>query len=138
MLSPITPLAASNSTGGGLQTPKTQTEATSSSLDYDNFLQLLVTQLKNQDPLSPMEDTEYVAQLATFSNVEQNIITNERLARLETLSTLGSAQNLIGHDVKPADGAAGTVKEVKVTSEGAYAVLTDGREVPLGAGLTIS
>jgi len=40
-------------------------------LDKEAFLQLLVTQLKNQDPLSPMDNTEFVAQLAQFSSLEQ-------------------------------------------------------------------
>lgn len=45
----------------------------SGSLDKEAFLQLLVAQMQNQDPLSPMEGTEYVNQLATFTNVEQAI-----------------------------------------------------------------
>lgn len=44
---------------------------TSSELGKDAFLQLLVTQLENQDPLEPMDDTEFVSQLAEFSNLEQ-------------------------------------------------------------------
>lgn len=43
----------------------------SSALDKDAFLRLLVTQLSNQDPLSPMEDREFIAQMAQFSSLEQ-------------------------------------------------------------------
>jgi flagellar basal-body rod modification protein FlgD len=45
----------------------------------DTFLQLLVAQLKNQDPLKPQDGAEFVAQLAQFSNLEQSIATREDL-----------------------------------------------------------
>jgi flagellar basal-body rod modification protein FlgD len=47
--------------------------------DFETFLALLTTQMRNQDPLKPMESTEFVAQLASFSSVEQQIRSNERL-----------------------------------------------------------
>lgn len=56
--------------------PKTQK---SDSLDKDAFLNLLVTQLKNQDPLNPMEDKEFIAQMAQFSSLEQMKNMNENL-----------------------------------------------------------
>lgn len=132
MIAPVSALPSA------AQPQSPSTSAGTPTVDYDTFLQLLVTQLKNQDPLSPMEDTEYVAQLATFSNVEQNILTNRHLESLTTLATLGDAGGLIGRTMTPANGDAGTVREVKISSEGAFAVLDDGREVPLGAGLSIS
>jgi flagellar basal-body rod modification protein FlgD len=52
--------------------------------DFQTFLQLLTTQLKNQDPLNPMESTEYATQLATFSGVEQQVRTNELLESLSS------------------------------------------------------
>ena len=48
-------------------------------IDFQNFLTLLTTQLRNQDPLSPLESTEFVAQLASFSSVEQLVNVNKRL-----------------------------------------------------------
>ena len=57
---------ASGTSGTGLADAKAK-----NSLDYDDFLNLLVTQLKYQDPLSPMENTEFLAQNAQFSTVEQ-------------------------------------------------------------------
>lgn len=128
--------AAADGAGTASNTTATGTLGTPT-LDYDAFLQLLVTQMKNQDPLDPMSDTEYVAQLATFSNVEQNIITNKRLSEIITRSTIGDAQNLIGRTIAPPDGDAGQVTAVRVTSDGAFAILADGRSVPLEDGLTI-
>jgi flagellar basal-body rod modification protein FlgD len=51
-------------------------------LGRDDFLKLLIAQLENQDPLQPAEDTEFVAQLATFSSLEQLITANDNLESL--------------------------------------------------------
>lgn len=50
--------------------------------DFQTFLTLLTAQMRNQDPLKPLESTEFVAQLATFSSVEQQVQTNEKLSQL--------------------------------------------------------
>ncbi len=57
------------------------------SLDKDAFLQLLVTQMKYQDPLEPTDNTEYVSQLATFSELEnmQNLVSNTDMQRASML-----------------------------------------------------
>ncbi|MEZ4440224.1 MAG: FlgD immunoglobulin-like domain containing protein [Polyangiaceae bacterium] len=71
-------------------------------VDKEAFLQLLVAQLKNQDPLSPVDGTEWVAQLATFSEVEQSLAQTEQLNLLSVQLT-GIASNeaigLIGKSV---------------------------------------
>lgn len=59
--------------------------------DFDTFLQLLTAQLENQDPLKPLESTEFVAQLAQFSAVEQQIQTNDQLTSI--LDALGGGAN---------------------------------------------
>lgn len=65
----------------------TSTSNSSSSLDKDAFLQLLVTQMKYQDPLEPTENTEYVSQLATFSELEEmeNFNSNSSITRATSL-----------------------------------------------------
>jgi hypothetical protein len=76
------------------QSPSTaETDQTVITADFQTFLQLLTTQLKNQDPLNPMESTEYATQLATFSGVEQQVRTNELLETLSNgYATLGLGQ----------------------------------------------
>jgi len=67
--------------------------------DFDTFLQMLTTQIKNQDPLNPMESTDFATQLATFSGVEQQVQTNELLRSLGaggSLGGLGEHANWVG------------------------------------------
>ena len=77
-------------------------------LGKDDFLQLLVTQLKNQDPLNPSDPTEFTAQLAQFSSLEQLFNVNENLAQMNTgsaeLERL-SALSLIGREIVSESGS---------------------------------
>ncbi|MEQ1954255.1 flagellar hook assembly protein FlgD [Mesorhizobium sp. CN2-181] len=113
--------------------------AAKTAVDYQSFLRLLVAQMKNQDPTNPMDSTQYVAQLASFSQVEQSVQINSRLDQLLQASTLTQADALIGRTVTSADGKlSGEVKEVRLTTGGAVAVLVSGKEIPVGAGIVIS
>jgi flagellar basal-body rod modification protein FlgD len=125
--------ASSNSAGNKTTTEKSNT------LDYNAFLQLLITQLKNQDPTAPMDPTEQVSQLATFSAVEQQVKTNAKLDSLLTSFALSQADSVIGRTVTSADGeTSGKVASVRIVDGGAVAVLANGSEVTLGSGVTIS
>lgn len=71
-------------------------------MDKDAFLLLLVTQFKHQDPLNPMEDREFVAQLAQFSSLEQEMNSNEKLQTMidmQTKDQMLSAASYIGKEV---------------------------------------
>ena len=68
--------------------------ASAISADFDTFLQLLTTQLRSQDPLKPVASTEFVAQLASFSTVEQQARTNKLLEQL--VAGLGPETGLSG------------------------------------------
>lgn len=115
------------------------TTASAAALDYNTFLSLLVEQMKNQDPTKPMDSTEYVAQLATFSNVEQSIQTNTNLTELLQASYLSQAGSMVGRTITSHDGSiSGTVSEVRVLDDGIVAVLDDGQEVSVGGGVTVS
>ena len=78
-------------------TAKTGDDALASlSGDYTNFLTLLTTQLKNQDPLSPMDATQFTQQLVQFSAVEQQINGNKKLDQLIGLQSTANAYGAVG------------------------------------------
>lgn len=86
--------------GQASQTNQTQTSAVSS--DFETFLQMLTVQMQNQDPLNPVESTDFAVQLATFSSVEQQVLTNQHLTSLANslgVSGLGDQAALIGRQV---------------------------------------
>ena len=115
------------------------TQSTSkTAVDYQSFLKLLIAEMKNQDPTKPMDSTQYVAQLATFSQVEQSVQTNTKLDQIMQSSALSQADALIGRSITSADGnTTGVVASVKLASNGLIAVLQNGTEVPVGAGVSI-
>lgn len=83
--------------------------AATAASDFQSFLQLLTAQLRNQDPLSPLDSTQFVEQLASFSAVEQQIATNTKLDALAErlgVSAIDEASQWIGKDVEAASGAA--------------------------------
>ena len=107
-------------------------------VDYQSFLKLLVAQMKNQDPTAPMESTDYIAQLATFSQVEQSIQSNTKLDSILQASALAQAGSVIGKHVTSADGATkGVVTEVRLTRTAVNAKLGNGGEVTMGPGVVI-
>jgi flagellar basal-body rod modification protein FlgD len=101
--------------------------------DFDTFLTLLTAQIRHQDPLKPVDNTEFVAQLATFSNVEQAIRGNELLegiaARLDR-QDMAAAGAWIGLEVRhggavPADRPTVLHADVPAAADRAELVATD-------------
>ena len=107
-------------------------------LDYNDFLTLLMAEMKNQDPTQPMDPSQMVSQLATVSEVGQSVQMNANLSALLTSTSLSQAESLIGKNITSADGSAsGQVTSVSVTSAGAVATLANGVTVPLADGATV-
>ena len=114
------------------------TAATTQSLGYNDFLTLLMAEMKNQDPTQPMDPSALVSQLATVSEVGQSVQTNTTLASLLTATSLSQAEQLIGRTVTSADGTtSGQVASVSVTSTGAVATLANGGTVSLADGASV-
>ena len=114
-------------------------QTSKTAVDYQSFLKLLIAEMKNQDPTKPMDSTAYVAQLATFSQVEQSVQTNTKLDQIMSSSALSQADAIIGRSITSADGkTTGIVASVTLASSGLIAVLQDGTQVPVGAGVSIT
>ena len=109
------------------------------SVNYDSFLKLLIAQMKNQDPTSPMDASEQISQLASFSQVEQTIQTNNHLKSMLQAEALTRAGDIVGKYIMSADDTVtGKVKEVQVYSDGVMAVTEGGGKVLLQAGVVVS
>ncbi len=113
-----------------------------SALGKDAFMDLLVTQLKNQNPLEPAKNEEMLAQLAQFSSLEQMEELNENIIGLAVLqqsnalmSQLTNSSALIDKSVQYVDPSTGTemwgtVSSVKIV-DGLAVLNIDGKDVPL-------
>ena len=109
-----------------------------STLNYNDFLKLMVAQLRNQDPLNPTDSTQYMSQIAQFSSVEQGINTNAKLDQLLVNSNISQASTMIGLSLTSADGSvSGIVTSVRIDSTGSTAILNNGKEVPITQGVVL-
>jgi flagellar basal-body rod modification protein FlgD len=84
-------------------------------LDRDDFLKILITQLQHQDPSAPLEDKEFISQMAQFSSLEQMTNMSQGFAKLSGLLASSEASGFLGKTVEIADGAnkiTGPVTEV--------------------------
>ncbi|BAI72482.1 flagellar basal-body rod modification protein [Azospirillum sp. B510] len=84
------------------KTPQTDAQKTASATkglgdNFQTFLTMLTTQMKNQDPLKPLDTNDMTKQLVDFANVEQNIGTNSRLDKLVQLQSAGTASTNLAY-----------------------------------------
>ena len=88
-----------NHFSGSIKQATTQSSDELSGLGEGAFIKLLLAQLQNQDPLKPMEDKEFIAQLAQFNSLNQLTQMNRTLEELMTAQALGQGSALIGKTV---------------------------------------
>lgn len=89
----ITTDYSGTTTATATSTKGTDNAGTALSSDYNTFLKMLTTQMQNQDPLNPVDSSDYAQQLATFSGVEQQIQTNTLLTTLiAQMGSMGMSQ----------------------------------------------
>lgn len=128
---------------------KYTTESDNSTLGKDAFLQILITQLQNQDPTNPMDDREFISQMAQFSSLEQMQNMTKAMGNLlesQLQTQLMSYTAFVGKEVKwhevteelDKDGkpivneGKGTVVEVKFKDGAPLFVLDSGKEIKTG------
>jgi len=114
-------------------------DGSSANLNYNNFLQLLIAQMKYQDPTDPMDASEQISQLATFSQVEQSVKMNTNLSSLIQAQSFSQASDMIGKYITSADDkVSGLVKQVEVYSDGLVAITEKGDKVLVQPGIILS
>lgn len=116
-------------------------------IGQDQFLQLLVAQLQNQDPLDPVSDREFIAQLATFSQLQQTTNVNTNLgalnasfAQMLALQQLTQGADLVGKtvDFARADGTTGSGRVESLNVENGNYLLKIGNDtIDLGQVRTV-
>ncbi|MBP8129598.1 MAG: flagellar hook capping protein [Candidatus Hydrogenedentes bacterium] len=140
----VDPAPATAAKAAGVGTSAKASTAASEDLDTDAFLQLLMEQIRNQDPLEPMDNDEMLAQLAQFASLEQMNNLNDSFQTLayqvafltgniDQLNFI-SAQGMIGRYVEGVNLEGEEVKGIveSVTLDGSIVVLTvDGEPLPM-------
>ena len=111
-------------------------------LDNGDFMKLLTESLKNQNPLSPVEGTDFVAQLAQMSTLEQMQAMNANFESMLKLQQLTQGSGLLGKRVSFANTDSGVTEEGLVSRilvrDGTIYLDIDGREVPINLVLGVS
>jgi flagellar basal-body rod modification protein FlgD len=108
-------------TGGATTTTGTTTKS-NTTVDKQEFMNMLVTQLKYQNPLSPMDGTDFTAQLAQFSSLEQMTGINNGVTSLNNIMGAG----LIGKEVNMKDTTTSTISGITFDKGTTYLKLANG------------
>ena len=134
--------SATDKTGNGSTPTGSTPTASTNAVNYNTFLQLLIAEMKNQDPTNPTDTSQYMSQFAQMSSVEQAMQTNTKLDALLSSSALSQADGLIGRTATFTDSTgttmSGKITSVSINSDGSIATLDNGTKVLIGAGLTLS
>lgn len=101
-------------------------------LGKDEFLNLLVTQLKHQDPLNPVEDKEFIAQMAQFSALEQMYNLNSNVSSMKAFALIGTeiTAEIIDNVTGKMEVITGEVESVLVNGN-EVKVIVDGKDIPI-------
>ncbi|MBC8324336.1 MAG: flagellar hook assembly protein FlgD [Verrucomicrobia subdivision 3 bacterium] len=91
---------ATQITGLQAEAPEANERVPVKMLGQNEFLKLLVTQMRNQDPMQPVSDTEFIAQMAQFSSLEQTKTMSADITKLRQGNDFLQATNLLGKEVR--------------------------------------
>ena len=129
---PVSPVNSTNSSSSAAA--QLQAQLPQQTLTQEDFLQLLVAQLSQQDPLNPVSDTDFAAQMAQFSALEESQEMEQNMASIQANGMLGQTVQL-----QTAQGAlaSGVVTGV-VYQAGVPSVVVNGQSYPLNQIVSVS
>lgn len=130
--------ATPQKSANGSLLPGSAAKATPGTLSKDQFLKLLIEQLKHQDPLSPMQNTEFTSQMAQFSQLEQLYNVNTNLTSMtqaslsannaQSLGLIGKEIKAAGNSIEVANGNTSTLNfNLPSTASGASVAISDAK-----------
>jgi len=128
-----TGISATQNTNQELETERTSLDG-NNGLGQDAFFKLLITQLQNQDPLNPMEDRQFISQMAEFSSLEKTEKLYSLLEDKLSSNQVIDNSNLIGKEITAnVEGVElkGMVDAVKSSNDKVLAVLENGSEIEI-------
>jgi flagellar basal-body rod modification protein FlgD len=102
------PVTAIGGTATSASTSNAQAASNAFGLGFDSLLKIILTQLTYQDPLKPMENFEFVSQLAQFSQIQQGQVMSDYLGQLVSAQATAQATGLLGRKVDIASGTSGS------------------------------
>lgn len=136
----ITVSPATVASGSQLTTSSSESRIPVKTLGQDDFLKLLVTRLKSQDPLNPQSDTDFIAQMAQFSALEESVATGKKIAALQDTQAFEQANGLLGRVVNLQAGnntqLSGTVSAVTLEA-GTPRIVVNGQPYDLSQVLEV-
>ena len=134
-VSPANLISAADSTAPG------STRIPAKTLTQDDFLRLVTAQLTNQDPMNPQSDTQFIAQMAQFSALEQSKSMQQDIAKLQTDQQFMQANSMLGRAVALQDNQGnlinGTVSAIQIQA-GTPQIVVNGQAYDLSTVLSIA
>lgn len=131
--------AASGLVSNGATPTDTVTGGTQQTLTQNDFLQLLVAQMENQDPTNPQSDTDMAAQMAQFTSLTQSSAMSASLSALQANSLIGSTVTV--QTDSTGDTTSGVVQSVKLgasSSDGTPQIMINGTAYDLSAVISVT
>ncbi len=117
----------------------------SKTMGQTEFLSLLVTQMRNQDPLKPVSDTEFIAQMAQFTNLEQTKEMSLDVQKLRQSYALTQGTGLLGKEVKVATGenedqvfTKGIVTDLEINKDGDVSLIVNNQAYALDSVIAVN
>jgi len=116
-------------------TPPNQLKGKNYELKTEDFIQMMITQLQNQDPLEPAKNQELLAQMSQIGQLQSATMLQESLAGMVLQNQLGSAGNLIGKMIKGIDAnddpITGVVNSIRVEDNKVFLELDNGKSLSM-------